>query len=352
MVTEPSRTQDALPPAYTPSLLMQGVAAELARRDPKTSRVISLRAIPQRKRTDAYGAYLFITLKDPHNATAIEGRLPKDLAGRVEWGLEHTFSGVVQYDFFNDRVAVQFLIGGIEGTGLARKHTKEELLVRWAAAIDRPEADPEGALVRDRPKVAVVTATTTTAMDDIRAQLREMEAAVELQVHSIAMTRPDDVAEAVRQAAPQADLVVVTRSGGTAVEDLDAEELIQAVVDSPVPAVVAVGHAGDVLVLGRVAARAFATPTEFGTWLREALLRMQARAAEAARTKDVEAGRLLAQQLAALSEENRGLRTAIERAGLLQQERDRLANRVRALTALVLGLAVLLLIIFLVFARQ
>lgn len=351
MATEPSLAQDTLPPAYTPSLLMQGVAAELARRDPKTSRVISLRAIPQRKRTDAFGGYFFITLKDPHNTTAIEGRLPKDLAGRVEWGLEHTFSGVVQYDFFNDRVAVQFLIGGIEGTGPARKQTKEELLVRWNAAIQRPKADPEGALVRDRPKIAVVTATTTTAMDDVRAQLREIEAAVELHVHSIAMTRPDEVADAVRRASPQADLLVVTRGGGTAVEDLDADELIQAIVDSPVPAVVAVGHASDVLVLGRVAARAFATPTEFGAWLREALLRKQARAVDAARAKDVEAGRLLVQQIAALTEENRALRATAERAAPLQLERNRLATRARILTALVAGLAVVLLVIMLILVR-
>jgi hypothetical protein len=43
---------------------MQEVAADLARRDPKTSRVISPRAIPQRKRPDVFGGYLFITLKD------------------------------------------------------------------------------------------------------------------------------------------------------------------------------------------------------------------------------------------------------------------------------------------------
>jgi hypothetical protein len=351
MATEPISAQEARPPAYTPSLLMQGVATELARRDPKSSRVISLRAIPQQKRTDVFGGYLFITLKDPHSTTAIEGRLPKDLAGRVEWGHEHIFSGMVQYDFFNDRVSVQFLIGGIEGTGPARKHTKEELLVRWNAAIQRPKADPEGALIRDRPKIAVVTATTTTAMDDIRAQLRDMEAAVELQVHSIAMTRPDEVADAVRRAAPQADLLVITRGGGTAVEDLDADELIQSIVDSPVPAVVAVGHAGDVLVLGRVAARAFSTPTEFGSWLREALLRRQARAVEAARAQDVEAGRLLVQQLATLSEETRALRVVAERAAPLQHERNRLATRVRILTALVVGLSVVLLVIMLMRIR-
>jgi exonuclease VII large subunit len=186
-------------------------------------------------------------------------------------------------------------------------------------------------------------------MDDIRAQLRELEAAVGLQVHSTAVTRPDEVADAVRRAAPQADLLVVTRGGGTAVEDLDADELIQAIADSVVPAVVAVGHAGDVLVLGRVAARAFATPTEFGVWLREALLRKQARVVDAARQR--RRGRLLVQQIAVLTDENRALRATAERAAPLQLERNRLATRVRILTALVVALAVILVVILVILVR-
>ncbi len=105
-----------------------GLDAELARRDPKTSRIILLQAIPQRKRPETYGGYVFITLRDPQNTTAIDGKISKGLVERLEWGREHLFSGIVQYDRFNDRVTVQFLIGTIEGAGIARQPSKEELL--------------------------------------------------------------------------------------------------------------------------------------------------------------------------------------------------------------------------------
>lgn len=74
-----------------------------------------------------------------------------------------------------------------------------------------------------------------------------------------------------------------------------------AIAECPVPTVVAVGHASDVLVVSRVACRAFATPTEFGLWLREALLRKQARGGEAARARDIETGQMLVKQLEVLS---------------------------------------------------
>jgi hypothetical protein len=351
--SEPNAGQEvALPqPAYTPSLLMQGVVTELARRDPKTSRVILLRAIPQRKRAETYSGYAFITLRDPQNTTAIDGKISKGLVERLEWGREHLFSGIVQYDRFNDRITVQFVVGGIEGTGAARQPSKEDLLTRWQAVIGRPKPDPEAALLRERPRIAVVTATTTIAMDDIRAQMRETEAFVEFVVHNVAMTRPEDVAEVMRRAGLDTTLLVLTRGGGTTVHDLDTDEMIQAIAECPVPTVVAVGHATDVLVLNRVACRAFATPTEFGAWLREALLRRQAREVEAARARDIEVGQVLIKQLDALSQENRVLRDAAARTSALEQEREVLRARLRLVLvgATVAAAAAVVLILLLVY---
>lgn len=331
-------------PAYTPSVLLRGLLAELTRRDPKTSKVTLLRAVPQRKREDFPGVYAFILLKDPHNNTSIDGRIPKGLLPQVEWGQETMFSGVVEYNTFNDRVTVQFLVGAIEGAGGVRQATKEELLRQWEHAIKRPKPDAEAALAREMPRIAVVTAMASTAMDDIRAQLRETEQAVEFAVHNVAMNRPEDVAAAVRAVGPQADMVVVTRGGGSGVQDLDAAELIEAVANCAVPVVVAVGHASDVLVLNGVSARAFETPTAFGTWLREAIHRKRAREVEAARAGDIEAGRVLARQMETLTTENRQLRETAARVTPLEQEQQRLLARVRVLgllAAVLVGLLAL-----------
>ncbi len=92
-------------------------------------------------------------------------------------------------------------------------------------------------------------------------------------------------------------LGLITRGGGEGVQVLDDEELIRAVAGSPVPVAVALGHATDDLVLGRVADASFPTPTAFGAWLRSLLEERQARAQEAAQAAVLTQSRDLLEQV-------------------------------------------------------
>jgi hypothetical protein len=174
----------------------------------------------------------------------------------------------------------EFRTDSVVEAGTARVPGKSDLLDRWAAASARPKRDVRAALLVDRPRVAVVTGVGSVAVDDIRAQLREAEADLVLEVIRVAMTRPAEVARAVVQATG-ANLVVLTRGGGEGVHSLDNEDLIRAVAASPVPVAVAAGHASDYRVVGRVADAAFATPTAFGGWLRGVLDEARRRARDA-----------------------------------------------------------------------
>jgi exodeoxyribonuclease VII large subunit len=130
--------------------------------------------------------------------------------------------------------------------------------------------------------VAVITGVGLVAVDDIRAQLREAEA--ELRVVRVSMHEPAAVAQALRQAT-DAQAVALTRGGGQTVHDLDDEGLIEAVAGSPVPVLVALGHATEDLVVVRVADLSFPTPTGIGRWLRDTIehKRLQVRRVEEAR---------------------------------------------------------------------
>jgi exodeoxyribonuclease VII large subunit len=92
------------------------------------------------------------------------------------------------------------------------------------------------------------------------------------------------VARAIRQAT-DVQAVALTPGGGSDVHELDTEELIAAVASSPVPVLVALGHASDELVVGRVADACFPTPTALGAWLHDVVeeKRRQARQTEEAR---------------------------------------------------------------------
>jgi hypothetical protein len=123
-------------------------------------------------------------------------------------------------------------------------------------------------------------------VDDLRAQLRDAEADVNLDVVRIPISRFEDVVRALRQAA-DAQFVVLTR-GGQGVQELDTDELIGAVAAAAVPVAVALGHATDDLVLNRVADVSFPTPTALGAWLRSVVDEKRDRARQAAEAEAVE----------------------------------------------------------------
>ncbi len=338
---------DALPEksagveAYTPALLLEAVQAVLLRRDPGTVRVTHLRAIPMRNRETAYGGYAYVQLRDPHANASVEGRIPVSLVPQVEWGRETLFSGLVDYRVAGDRVTVQFTAGTIEGVSQAQQLTKEALRKAWLHAITRPKPDPQAALAGDRPRIAIVTATTGVAMDDIRRQLQEAEADVEIATFAVPMNQPERVARAIHEAAQAADLVVLTRGGGTGVDDLDADQVIEAIASCPVATIAAVGHASDVLVVEQVASRAFATPTHFGMWLRTALQQKRALAAQAEQARQIREQVDLAKTNRELTETNTRLTASV--TGLTKDtEALRLeANRLRIINRW-LGLGVAL----------
>lgn len=85
---------------------------------------------------------------------------------------------------------------------------------------------------------------------------------------------------------------------------LDDDGLIGAVAASPAPVAVALGHAPDDLVLGRVADADFPTPTAFGAWLRSVLDDRRVR-----RRQAQEAEQLLRSQ--AVLDQLRDLRSAV-----------------------------------------
>jgi exonuclease VII large subunit len=169
----------------------------------------------------------------------------------------------------------------------------------------------------------------SVAVDDVRAQLREAEADLTLDVVRGPMSRPRDVAKALGQEAAGAQVVALTRGVGQDVHVLD-EEVIEAVASSPVPILAALGHATDDLVLARVADARFPTPTALGVWLRETVeaKRVQVRLAEEAR----------------LLTESRDLLTRLDRLQEAQQAAARWRTVAFALAALSVGLALWLLL--------
>ena len=169
-----------LAPAYTPAGLLKAVQAVLIQRDPGSRRPTRLRAIPSRKQEELYGGYAYVQLRDPHTNAYVEGRLPEKLVPVIEWGREAVLTGLVDYRTAIDKVSVQFLITGLEAVGEARQAGKEDLMRAWRTYVEQSKRQVEVALQKDRPRVAIVTGVHGIVIDDVRRELQECEAEIEL----------------------------------------------------------------------------------------------------------------------------------------------------------------------------
>src|SRR5262249_52585731 len=125
-----------------------------------------------------------------------------------------------------------------------------------AGALARPRRDVRAALLGERPRVVLISGMGSVAVDDVRAQLREAEADLDLEVVRVSMHRPAEVARAVRQAAG-AQAVALTGGGGPKVHGPGDEGAVRGVARPPRARVGALGHPTDDLVVARVADACF-----------------------------------------------------------------------------------------------
>lgn len=119
---------------------------------------------------------------------------------------------------------------------------------------------------------------------------------------------------ATSAASGNVDVIVVCRGGGSPAElaPFDTEDLARAIVESPIPVVVAVGHHHDQHVADLVAFRSCATPTAAAEWFiqrRDSQTRLASETATRIRALEAERASQQAAQLAATA--RRATRIAI-----------------------------------------
>src|SRR5262245_21964165 len=290
--------QGALP--LTPSAFLEAVAARLDRVHGADAAPALVRGVPVKSGAGKdYGGFIYAQIRDPRSTESIDARIPTQLAAGMQWNQGAVFVGLIHFKSRRGELRPELRVDDVREAGALHLPSKDELLRRWAAAVARPKRDVRAALLGERPRVVLVSGMGSVAEDDVRAQLREAEADLDLQVVRVSMHRPGEVARAVRQAAG-AQAVALTRGGGQTVHDLDDEELIGAVAGSPVPVLVALGHAKEDLVVDRVADAWVPLPAASVYRLRDALQRKRVQALQLEEARLLTESKELLQQLGKL----------------------------------------------------
>jgi exodeoxyribonuclease VII large subunit len=216
--------------------------------------------------------HIYFTLKDSHSEAILRCKLWKGSAARLRFDLADGMAVVIrgEIDVYPPRGEYSLICREIEPVGqgtleLAFRQLKEKLAARGWFAPERKRPLPPFPR-----RIGIVTSPSGAAIRDLLLVLGKRWPAAEVIFHP-ALVQGDgaaaSIAGAVRtlnQLREPIDVMIVGRGGGS-LEDLWAfnEEIVaQAIFESEVPIVSAVGHETDFTIADFVADVRAATPSE------------------------------------------------------------------------------------------
>ena len=213
--------------------------------------------------------HLYFTIKDRH--AAISAVIWRSTAVRLQTlpqeGAEFVFNG--HLSVYEPRGSYQLIVQSVEAAGSGRLAAEFERRKQAFAARGWFDATRKRPLPPLPQHIGIITSPSTAAIEDVKKVLVTRPAWLRLTLSPCLVqgdAAPASIAAAfarmARMAAPP-DLILLVRGGGS-VEDLwcfNDEQVVQAIVDCPVPVIAGIGHEIDVTLADFAADVRAATPS-------------------------------------------------------------------------------------------
>jgi len=258
---------------------IQAMASSLAAAITGTGAPLVVRAVFLQKRR-VFGTYVAVTIGDANTGTTMEAAVPSRLVSRLRTGTTYVFAGTLRVSLVRGALFPTLMVSRVIRVESTPSEDPMEIIRNLAEKARHRSRDIE-ALLLESPSPTVLAVGTSTAIQDIFTQMGETLDEIAVRHCPVNVESPEAVASALRKASREpVDLIALVRGGGDSVRLLDSVPVAEAIASSPVPIVVACGHATDELMIARVAAREFSTPTALGAFLAQVAARRIGRRVE------------------------------------------------------------------------
>ena len=186
----------------------------------------------------------------------------------------------------------------------------------------------EDKLFRDeRPKVALVFASTSITMADFNAGVNAAAVKIDFTEQRQSFGNAAVLAAFLRQQdSAQYDVIALIRGGGNGIEALDEIEVLKAVSEMKTPVICAIGHVGEELFMKSIADKVAPTPNGLGQYFSEMVERVTAKRNNSRAALVEEVKKQFQKQIEESNKKNKELLTQIEKMTKQQQEQTK-ANK-------------------------
>lgn len=259
---------------YKPSELLGMFTAYLSRQE-VNSKVIFLRGIYLKNpKHDPRWAYRYDILRDEDTQTEITLQMSQKQSDELKDGNLVTVGGVLGRRVQkNSHIQLMLVVSRIEIVKeqvIDEDELKRIELRRKKVSLGYKNVDgllEQKLFTDERPRVALVFATTSITMGDFNAGINAAKSAIDFMEFRVNFSSPSDFTTLLKQLDPRGfDVIALVRGGGAQVEAADDLNVLETVVNLKTPIIAAIGHVEEKLFIKQVVDKEAPTPNGLGQY--------------------------------------------------------------------------------------
>ena len=314
---------------YRPSEIIAIFNELLARQNTQTGgRLVCIRGIYMSRQSDPRWQYVYATLHDEATQDELTIRLTQQQAQSLTSGnlveilgtlsRNITAKGQIQLMLNVSRIEV------VQNQVVDEEEQKRiELRQRKAATgFKNVDALLENLLFTDqRPKVALVFATTSITMSDFNAGINAAKAAIDFVEYRVNFAKANELCSQLQDIDGQRfSVIALVRGGGGGTEHLDDPAVIETVVNLHTPLIAAVGHVEEKIFVKQVADKVAPTPNGLGQYFSEMVETVSEKKTKSRAALTEQIKKQFQDQLAAGQKQNKELQERLDKLTKTQEE--------------------------------
>ena len=342
MSNDVAKTNQNLPATiYKPSELLGMFTAYLSRQD-VNSQVIYLRGIYLKNpKHDPRWTYRYDVLRDEDTQTEITLQMTQKQSEELKDGNLVTVGGILGRRVQNNsHIQLMLVVSRIEIVQeqvVDEDELKRIELRRKKVSLGYKNVDgllEQKLFTDDRPKVALVFATTSITMADFNAGINAAKSAIDFFEYRVNFSSPNDFATLLKQIDPQGyDAIALVRGGGAKVEAADDLSVLETIVNLKTPIIAAIGHVEEKLFVKQIVDKEAPTPNGLGQYFSDMVENVSEKKTKSRAVLTEQIKKQFKDQLEAGQKQNKELQEKLSKLTKAQEEAVKKHNeQVQALT--------------------
>ena len=338
----PDLTNNNIPATiYNPSEILGMFSSYLTRQE-ANSRLLYLRGIYwSNQKNDPKWAYRYDTLRDVNNQTEITLQIPHSLCTDLKDGNLITVGGVLGRKVQKDcKIQIMLVVSRVEimqEQAIDEDEIKRIEIRRNKVAKGFKNVDGilEQILFTDnRPKVALIFATTSITMADFNAGINAAKSAIDFMEYRENFSSSVDMINLLYELdLQQFDVLCLIRGGGANIESLDDPTLLEAIVNLNTPIIAAIGHVEEKLFIKQIVDKESPTPNGLGQYFSELVESVSEKKSKSRAVLTEQIKKQFQQQLEAGKKQNKELQEKLVKLTKAQEDANKKHDeQVKAMT--------------------